>query len=109
MRAPQYAGKTILMEMPEPWAVKANASRARQIEGGLLQDVASVSVLRFFFRALAAFPQRHSPQECAKKGNRGRWVHTPQRHSREGGNPFLPQEQDLSVGPRLRGDDAAVL
>ncbi len=88
MRLPQYARKTIRMEMPEPWAVKANASRARQIEGGLLQDVAAVSVLGFFFRALAAFAQRHS---------------------REGGNPFLPQEQDLSVGPRLRGDDAAVL
>jgi hypothetical protein len=28
-------------------------------------------------------------------------------HTLEGGNPFHPLEQDLSVGPRLRGDDAA--
>ena len=32
---------------------------------------------------------------------------TPQRHSRERGNPFQALEQDLSVGPCLRGDDAA--
>ncbi len=31
----------------------------------------------------------------------------PQRHSREGGNPFLTLEQVLSLGPRPRGDDAA--
>ncbi len=29
------------------------------------------------------------------------------RHSRAGGNPFLPLEQEVGVGPRLRGDDGA--
>jgi hypothetical protein len=30
------------------------------------------------------------------------------RHSREGWNPFLPYEQSVSMGPRLRGNGAAV-
>ena len=30
-----------------------------------------------------------------------------QRHSREGGNPFIKLEQALILGPRLRGDDAS--
>ena len=29
-----------------------------------------------------------------------------ERHSREGGNPFIKLEQSFSMGPRLRGDDA---
>ncbi len=29
------------------------------------------------------------------------------RHSREGGNQFIVSEQPTSMGPRLRGDDAA--
>ena len=54
--------------------------------------------LRFFLQAPAAFPQRHSAQErCEKSKLRAR--STPQRHSREGGNPFLALEQDLSWVP----------
>ncbi len=30
-----------------------------------------------------------------------------ERHSREGGNPFIVLEPAISMGPRLRGDDAA--
>jgi hypothetical protein len=48
--------------------------------------------------------KRHSRAGACEKIEIADFGETPQRHSREGGNPFQPLELDLSVGPRLRGE-----
>ena len=53
MRLPQYARKTICREMPAPRALRASASRAGQIEGGLLRRFAWAQPLRVFLQAPA--------------------------------------------------------
>ena len=58
--------------------------------------------IRLSCSAVPSFPRK----ACEKIEITG-FGKTPQRHSREGGNPFITLEQVLSMGPRLRGDDAA--